>query len=124
MKRSLRLIRRTALRVRSSALLALALAAACATSPGAAPGAASVPNVERGRLLYEASCSACHSTQPHWRAQRLAKSWPDLLAQVDRWQRVAGAQWTADDVRDVAIYLNEQFYHLPCDACGGPAAAR
>ena len=124
MKRSLRLIRRTALRIRRSTLLALALAAACTTSPAGAPGAASGPNVERGRLLYEASCNACHTTQPHWRSQRLAKSWPDLLAQVDRWQRVAGAQWTADDVRDVAIYLNEQFYHLPCDACGGPAAAR
>ena len=102
----------------------LVLAAACSTSPAGAPAAAAAPNVERGRLLYETSCSACHTTQPHWRSQRLVRSWPDLLAQVDRWQRVAGGKWTADDVRDVAIYLNEQFYHLPCDACGGPAAAR
>lgn len=98
--------------------------AACASPPAGAPAAASVPDVQRGRLLYETSCNACHTTQPHWRSQRLVKSWSDLLAQVDRWQRVAGAQWTAYDVRDVALYLNEQFYHLPCDACGGPAAAR
>lgn len=79
---------------------------------------------QRGRLLYENSCDSCHTTQPHWRAARRVKSWPDLLAQVDRWQNVARANWTSADVRDVASYLNAQFYHLPCDACGGPRALR
>jgi mono/diheme cytochrome c family protein len=101
-------------------LLLASLLGACARPR---PGEAAA-DLERGRLLYENTCDACHTTQPHWRSARLVKSWPDLLAQVDRWQNVARANWTPADIRDVASYLNAQFYHLPCDACGGPRAAQ
>ena len=107
-------------------LLVLALAAslaACSSPPVPTAAAASPPDTTRGRLLYDNSCNACHTTQPHWRSQRLVSSWSDLVAQVTRWQGVAGLSWTSDEIRDVAVFLNEQFYHLPCDACGGPSAA-
>ena len=105
-------------------LLALALCAgvAACSSPPAQTAAASAPDTGRGRLLYENSCNACHTTQPHWRSQRLVSTWSDLVAQVTRWQGIAGLRWTSDDIRDVAMFLNEQFYHLPCDACAGPSA--
>lgn len=90
------------------------------TASAAAPAA---PDVQRGAMLYENSCNACHTTQPHWRSQRLVATWSDLVAQVTRWQGIAGLNWTSDEIRDVALFLNEQFYRLPCDACGGPRAA-
>ena len=49
----------------------------------------------------------------HWRDNRLVRSWPGLLQQVDRWQAVAGQNWSATEVSDVASYLNERFYQLP-----------
>ena len=105
--------------------LALALGA-CSTSSSTASAtvAGAVPDVQRGRLLYDNSCNACHTTQPHWRSKRLVATWGDLVAQVTRWQGIAGVNWTSDEIRDVAMFLNEQFYHLPCDACGGPSARR
>lgn len=105
-------------------LVALGLAAglaACHSPPATTAVAAAAPDTARGRLLYENSCNACHTTQPHWRSQRLVASWSDLVAQVTRWQGVAGLGWSADEIRDVAVFLNEQFYHLPCDACGPSA---
>lgn len=101
------------------ALAAAAALAGCGSSP-AQPRAAT--DLERGRLLYENSCATCHTTQPHWREQRLVQSWAGLLAQVERWQGIARAGWTPGDIQDVASYLNATFYHLPCDACGGPRA--
>ncbi len=107
-------------------LAAAVLLGACSTRPTTTASAAApaVPDVQRGAMLYENSCNACHTTQPHWRSQRLVATWSDLVAQVTRWQGVAGLNWTSDEIRDVAVFLNEQFYHLPCDACGGPRAAR
>lgn len=94
----------------ASLLLLLALSACSTTHPAAESSAA---NSGRGQLLYENACGACHTTEPHWRDQRLVHSWDDLLAQVRRWQAVAGQNWGAAEVNDVAIFLNERFYRLP-----------
>lgn len=72
-----------------------------------------VGDAMRGRLLYDTNCGACHTTQRNWREKRLVKSWPQLLEQVDRWQKVAGQNWTSTDITDVAAYLNQQYYLLP-----------
>jgi cytochrome c len=75
----------------------------------------------RGRLLYETACIACHTTQAHWRDKSIVRSWPELLYQVDRWQRNAGQKWISSDIVDVAAHLNNQFYKLPCPVSGcGP----
>jgi mono/diheme cytochrome c family protein len=81
-------------------------------------------DLERGRRLYEVSCDACHNANVHWRDKRLANSWPALLAQVDRWQRNAGQRWEPSEINDVAAYLNERFYRLPCpvEECGAKTA--
>lgn len=68
-------------------------------------------NEERGQLLYETHCIACHSTQIHWREQKLVNDWESLLSQVRRWQYIGGLSWSEDEVADVASYLDKLFYH-------------
>ncbi len=102
------------------ALLAIAAAAAAAQ--------AQVPPVAaRGELLYATHCQACHTTQVHWRAKRLAKDWAALAAQVERWQANARLGWSGEDIDAVTRYLNARFYRFPeagPPVGGGPAAPR
>ena len=106
-------------------MLAIAVGVVQAAIAGEAlPLRTTAADLERGRGLYEASCDACHNANVHWRDKKLVNSWPALLAQVDRWQRNAGQRWEPADIRDVAAYLNERFYHVPCPAgeCAAKAA--
>lgn len=82
----------------------------------------SMADGQRGRLLYETACVACHTTQAHWRDKRVVRSWSKLLGEVTRWQQNAGQSWGANEIVDVAAHLNERFYKLPCPeaGCGGP----
>jgi mono/diheme cytochrome c family protein len=95
------------MRARFALLLAL-LAAPGAFAERSAPAADS-----RGAMLYDTHCIACHTTQMHWREQRLATDWNSLRRQVNRWQGNAGLNWSDDDIDEVAKYLNETIYHLP-----------
>lgn len=101
---------------------ALALAAGC-SAPRGDPATSSV-DPERGRLLYDTACGACHTTQAHWRDKRIVRSWPDLIHQVSRWQGAAGQSWSDAEIEDVASYLNDRFYRLPCPraGCGKPVS--
>jgi hypothetical protein len=89
-----------------------------------APSILSAVDVQRGQLLYETYCIACHTTQAHWRDKHIVTTWADLLYQVTRMQKNAGQDWTLGEITDVAAYLNDMFYKLPCPAedCGGPEA--
>jgi len=87
---------------------ALLFAASPLHAQSAAPA---VPS--RGELLYETHCIACHTTQVHWRDQRLVSDYASLVAQVVRWQGNTGLGWTSEEVREVARYLDVTFYHLP-----------
>lgn len=103
-----------------SVLLLLLCAACTAAPPGPRVGdARTPPSLERGQLLYENNCAACHTTQAHWRDKRIVKSWPDLIGQVAKWQAVAGQRWGAAEIEDVASYLNERFYRLPANRSAG-----
>jgi len=68
-------------------------------------------NPERGRLLYENHCRSCHESNVHIRQTQAAKSLKALRAEVVRWQGVLTLQWSAEDVGDVAEYLNATWYH-------------
>lgn len=72
----------------------------------------------RGQLLYLTNCSACHSTEIHWREKKLVTDWSSLKQQVRRWQAIAGLKWTDADIDDVAHYLNTQFYSYQDTAQG------
>lgn len=88
------------------ALLALALSA------GWLPAA--LADAGRGGILYETRCSACHERSVHDRDARKAKSFDALRAQVLRWSAQAGGVWTAEEIDDVTLYLNERYYRFPC----------
>jgi mono/diheme cytochrome c family protein len=71
--------------------------------------------VTRGQLLYNTHCMACHDTQLHWRANKLADNWTALRKQVRRWQGVAKLDWSDEDITLVARYLNDTIYDYPVD---------
>lgn len=67
----------------------------------------------RGEMLYQNHCVACHTTQLHWRDQRLAKDWSSLRAQVHRWEKNTGLTWSEEDIEAVSQYLNQLYYQFP-----------
>jgi mono/diheme cytochrome c family protein len=75
--------------------------------------AASEIEQSRGELLYTTHCIACHTTQVHWRNQRLATDWETLARQVRRWQDNAHLSWNEEDIVAVTRYLNGLYYHFP-----------
>lgn len=79
----------------------------------AAAAAQAMPDPQRGELLYSTHCIACHTTQIHWRDKKLAKDYQSLVAEVGRWQKLAGLGWNDDDISAVARHLNTLFYHYP-----------
>jgi hypothetical protein len=93
-------------------LLAALLAAAC----GTAFGQAAAPNPTRGELLYAAHCKGCHTTQMHWRDQKIATDWASLKEQVRRWQQRETLGWSEDDITEVARHLNDTIYRHPRSA--------
>ena len=77
-------------------------------------GAAIAADPVRGSALYETRCLACHASSVHKPGARKAKSFDGLRAQVLRWSAEAGGNWSADEIDDVTLYLNERFYRFPC----------
>jgi hypothetical protein len=90
---------------------ALALALACVTCALASAHGA---DAERGRALYEARCDLCHGTSVHVREARGATSFEGIRTQVARWNAELGGAWSADEINDVTMYLNDRYYFFPC----------
>ncbi len=67
----------------------------------------------RGKLLYETHCNACHTSEIHWREQKLAADWESLRFQVRRWQASIGLAWSEEEITDVTRYLNSTHYGFP-----------
>ena len=89
---------------------ALVLAALGLAPPAAATDAA------RGQALYESRCGGCHTKSVHQREARKAATFEGVLAQVSRWNAALGGDWNAEDIEDVAMYLNQRYYRYPCPA--------
>jgi len=92
----------------SAAIAFLALSLAGLSAAQAATGA------ERGRLLYETRCGACHAISVHNRSARKAKTFDGLREQVLRWSAEVGGSWSGDEIDDVAQYLNQRYYRFHC----------
>jgi len=86
----------------------LLLAALAPAVPAVAADAA------RGQALYESRCGECHTKSVHQRESRKATTFAGVLAQVGRWNDTLGGDWTAEDIEDVAVYLNQRYYKYPC----------
>jgi mono/diheme cytochrome c family protein len=66
----------------------------------------------RGALLYDTHCIGCHTTQMHWRDNKVATDWGSLMAQVRRWQGINSLGWTDNDIDAVAEHLNQSIYRF------------
>ncbi len=87
-----------------------------AALPAAAQTAA---DTARGALLYETHCIACHTTQMHWRDNRVARDWAGVLAQVRRWQGNNSLGWSDADIEAVARHLNQRYYRYKLPVTAG-----
>lgn len=99
-----------------TALLAAVLAAAMPAAVVAADGA-------RGRILYEARCDGCHAESVHGRARRAASDYESVRAWVRRWSANVGTKWSAEEVDDVAAYLNGRYYKFTCPPSACPSTS-
>lgn len=82
-------------------------------------------DAERGRVLYETRCDLCHGASVHVREARRATSFEGVRAQVARWNAELGGAWSAVEINDVTVYLNNRYYSYPCpeSVCRGTQAA-
>ncbi len=94
--------------MRSRVLIAAALLQAALPLHAQTP-----PPASRGELLYTTHCIACHTMQVHWRDRRIVTDPSSLTAQVARWQKNSGLDWSSDEIQDVARYLNATVYRFP-----------
>ena len=110
--------------VARTVLLSAAIAS-LALSLAGLPAAQAAANAERGKVLYETRCGACHASSVHHRDARKAKSFDVLRAQVLRWSAEAGGSWSAEEIDDLTLYLNQRYYRFPCPpvACRANQAA-
>ncbi len=67
----------------------------------------------RGQMLYENFCYHCHMTEIHYRVNSKVDSWGKLLHTVSMWQQEMGLGWRAEELADVASYLNRVYYGFP-----------
>jgi len=87
-----------------TAVLVLALAGAPALAQDA----------QRGKLLYETHCLACHYERIHQRdpSRSLIKSQAGLRVEVADRAALTGQRFTAADLDGIAEYLNRTHYKL------------
>jgi mono/diheme cytochrome c family protein len=91
--------------------------AACAGLQASIADAAEMPDLERGRALYENHCIACHGRSVHARPGRPAPTHLELQQIVERWQAAERLRWSAQDIADVAAFL-ERFVYRERDSGG------
>jgi hypothetical protein len=74
-------------------------------------------SADRGQLLYNNFCYHCHISEIHYRVGSKISNWAELVHMVSVWQEEMKLGWTAEDVTDVASWLDWVYYQLP-DAQG------
>ncbi len=89
---------------------AIALFAAVSLAIPAAGRGAELPDLERGRALYENHCVVCHTPKVHRRVPRLPLGTNDLRFIVTVWASQQGVRWSPDDIEDVVLYLDRTYY--------------
>jgi len=91
----------------------VAIALFAAGSVAAAVGwGAELPDLERGRALYENHCVVCHTPKVHRRVPTLPLHTDDLRFIVTLWASQQGLRWSRDDIEDVVHYLDRTYYRF------------
>lgn len=65
---------------------------------------------DRGRLLYENHCLACHESKVHIRENRMVKDFSDIEKYARRFSTLAGVEWSDEEFLLVVSYLNRKYY--------------
>ncbi len=71
-------------------------------------------DAQRGKLLYETHCLACHYERIHNRepSRSLVRTIAQLRLEVARRAANTGQRFTIEDLDDIAEYLNRTHYRL------------
>lgn len=69
-------------------------------------------DLERGKLLYETHCGACHYERVHQRARPAVRDLAQLHAMVARWAPQTKHRFTPEDQEAVVLYLNASHYRF------------
>ena len=68
----------------------------------------------QGKVLHDTHCMACHDTGVYTRANRTARDYGQIRAQVVRWQQNVSLHWNDTDVDQVASHVASRYYGLKC----------
>ncbi|MFQ5642555.1 MAG: cytochrome c [Thiogranum sp.] len=77
---------------------------------GAAPVV--LADTGKGKTLHDEQCMKCHGNEVYTRKDRFITNREALDKQIKRCQLNVGAQWFEKDIREVADYLDQSFYHF------------
>lgn len=88
-------------------LAGMALLALPAQSP-----AQPVPDLERGRALYENHCVVCHTSKVHRRYPPSAIDMEALRFIVKVWVEERKLRWGPEEIEDVVYYLDRVHYRF------------
>jgi len=67
---------------------------------------------ERGRLLYENHCQACHTSTVHVREARKVRTASELRAYIARWSGELKLAWGPDEQEAVFRHLSSRYYRF------------
>ncbi len=83
-------------------------------------GPVAAADAEKGRVLHDKACAACHASRFGGDASRIytrpdhkKKSKQEVAAMVAFCSQNLGTQWFDEEVADVTEYLNKNFYKYP-----------
>lgn len=71
-----------------------------------------MPNLERGRALYENHCVVCHTPKVHSRPNRIPLTVDELRQIVRDFAQGENLHWSEQEVADVVWFLNETKYRF------------
>ncbi|WP_299179092.1 hypothetical protein [uncultured Neptuniibacter sp.] len=66
----------------------------------------------RGIEYTDANCETCHAPQFYSREDRKVTSYAKLEAFIEGCNTNLDVGWFPDEVADVSVYMNEEFYHF------------
>ncbi len=69
-------------------------------------------DVKNGDKLHADKCTKCHDSSIYTRANKRVKTLPKLGTQVRMCKNNLGITWFDDEVEDVTVFLNKNYYHF------------
>ncbi|HWA14213.1 MAG TPA: cytochrome C [Burkholderiales bacterium] len=71
-------------------------------------------DLQRGKILHDTYCIACHDARIYTRKERVAGDLAEVRAQVVRWSGNISLGWNAEDIDAVTVFLASRYYGIDC----------